>query len=148
MPTLPRTSLFRAPLLVVMLFVLALAALFPGAARPAHALAGLRAIPPDSTVIDGEVSDLLLKGKQLEVRYRNTGNVPTAILGEVQVRDAEGEVVEAVPFAESHKVAPGKRESFRVAMPLLPPGKYTLYAVVHFGGPALAAAQAELEVQP
>lgn len=148
MPTLSRTSLFRAPLVVVMLFVVALAALFPGAARPAHALAGLRAIPPDSTVIDGEVSDLLLRGKQLEVRYRNTGNVATEIVGELQVRDADGEVVEAVSFAESHKVAAGRRETFRVAMPALPPGKYTLYAVVHYGGPAMAAAQADLEVQP
>ena len=36
----------------------------------------------------------------------------------------------------------------RLAMPALPPGKYVLFAVVQFGGPAMAAAQAELEVLP
>jgi hypothetical protein len=53
-----------------------------------------------------------------------------------------------VPFVEGRRIEAGKSEKFRVAMPTLPPGKYTLYAVVHFGGPALAAAQADLEILP
>ena len=43
---------------------------------------------------------------------------------------------------------PGKTERFRATMPTVAAGKYTLWALVHFGGPALAAAQAELEILP
>ena len=91
--------------------------------------------------------DLVLKGKQLEIVYKNIGRVTTEILGELQVRDLEGNVVNAVPFVEGRRIDAGKTEKYRVNMPALSPGKYTLYALVHFGGPALAAAQADLEIQ-
>jgi hypothetical protein len=146
-----RPSPFRAPLVVVVIFVLALIALYPGASLRAQAApagsamtAGVSTTPPP---VDGEVVDLLLKGKQLEVVYKNIGRVTTEILGELQVRDPDGNVVEAVPFVEGRRIAAGKTEKYRVNMPALPPGKYTLFAVVHFGGPALAAAQADLEIQ-
>jgi hypothetical protein len=134
-----------------MIFVLALIALYPGASLraqaaptgPSSSLSGT--VAPSS--VDGEVVDLVLKGKQLEVVYKNIGRVTTEILGELQVRDPEGNVVDAVPFVEGRRIAAGKTEKYRVNMPALPPGKYTLFALVHFGGPALAAAQADLEIQ-
>ncbi|WP_145979123.1 hypothetical protein [Gemmatimonas phototrophica] len=146
-----RPSPFRAPLVVVMIFVLALIALYPGASlraqtAPASPAASVSA-PPTPSPVDGEVVDLVLKGKQLEVVYKNIGRVATEILGELQVRDPEGNVVGAVPFVEGRRVAAGKTEKYRVNMPALPPGKYTLFAVVHFGGASLAAAQADLEIQ-
>lgn len=138
-----RMSLLRAPLVVVAIFVLALLALYPGASLRAQS-------GPSAAVseVDGEVTNLALKGKQLEVVYKNTGSVRTEIVGELQVRDQDGELVDAVPFVEARRIGAGRTEKFRVAMPDLPPGKYTLFAVVQFGGPALAAAQADLEILP
>ena len=90
---------------------------------------------------------MVVKGKSLEVRYRNIGTVPTELLGEIQVRTTEDELVATVPLVEAVRVEAGKSQTFRVPMPLLPPGKYTLYAVVDFGGAELTAAQAALEIR-
>jgi hypothetical protein len=144
MPPL-RPSPFRAPLLVATIFVLALLALYPGASLRAQTTPTATGAPAS---VDGEVSDLVLKGKQLEVTYRNIGTVATSILGELQVRNEEGDVVSAVAFVEGRRIDAGKTEKFKLAMPVLAPGKYVLFAVVQFGGPELAAAQADLEVLP
>lgn len=142
-----RPSPFRAPLLVVVIFVLALIALYPGASLRAQGAPTPAAVSA-AAGIDGEVSDLVLKGKQLEVTYRNIGTVSTTIVGELQVRNEDGEVVSAVPFVEGRRIDAGKTEKFKLAMPPLAPGKYVLFAIVQFGGPEMAAAQAELEVLP
>lgn len=144
-----RTSLLRGPLVVVVMFVLALMAFFPLATLRAQAGPGRTASPalrPDT--VDGEVSDMYVKGKSLEVRYRNTGSVTTELLGEVQVRTEDDSLVATVPLVEARRIGAGKRETFRVAMPDLPPGKYTIVAVVDFGGHELTAAQAALEIRP
>lgn len=144
-----RTSLLRGPLVVVVMFVLALMAFFPLATLRAQAGPGPTATPvlrPDT--VDGEVSDMYVKGKSLEVRYRNTGSVTTELLGEVQVRTEDDSLVATVPLVEARRIGAGKRETFRVAMPFLPPGKYTIVAVVDFGGHELTAAQAALEIRP
>lgn len=148
----PRPSLLRAPLVVVAIFVLALMALYPGASLLAqHApdtvsAAHARVDPPAD--IDGEVSDMYVKGKQVEVVYRNTGRLATRIMGELQVRDEEGELVTTATIVEAKTVGAGRSEKLRVAMPALAPGRYTLYAVVDFGGDELTAAEAALEVLP
>ena len=98
--------------------------------------------------MDGEVSDMFVKGKSLEVRYRNTGTTATDIIGEVQVRVGDDSLVAVVPLMDGKRIEAGRRETFRVLMPALPPGKYTIYAVVNFGGEALTAAQADLEILP
>jgi hypothetical protein len=146
-------SLLRAPLIALGILALAALALAPLAALRAQS--ATNAPTPVATsdtlvapVVDGEVSDLLLKGKQLEVRYRNTGSIATLIVGELQVRDANDEVVLAVPFADARRVDAGRAEKFRMAMPQLAPGHYTLYAVVDFGGEQMTAAQAALEIKP
>jgi len=56
-------------------------------------------------------------------------------------------VVDAVAFVEGRRIDAGKTAKYRVNMPALPAGTYVLFALVHFGGPALAAAQADLEIQ-
>ncbi len=148
-----RTSLLRAPLLVVAMFLLALLALYPAATVRAQgapsgaAPNGSPSIVARPDTVDGEVSDVVLKGKLLEVRYRNTGTVATELLGELQVRAEDDSLVATVPIVESVRIEAGKRQTFKVAMPELPPGKYTLYAVVDFGGRELTAAQAALEVR-
>ncbi|HEY0929379.1 MAG TPA: hypothetical protein VGE27_05625 [Gemmatimonas sp.] len=146
-------SYLRAPLIALGILALGAIALAPLAALRAQSVTNG---PTHTTVtdtlpapvVDGEVSDLLLKGKQLEVRYRNTGSVATTIVGELQVRDEFDEIVLAVPFADARRVDAGRAEKFRLAMPQLAPGHYTLYAVVDFGGEQLTAAQAALEIKP
>lgn len=142
-----RISPFRAPLVVVVTFLLALLALYPGASLRGQS-APQQASTESSAAVDGEVSDLVLKGKQLEITYRNIGTVATPIIGELQVLDADGEVVGAVAFVEGRRIDAGKSEKFKLAMPALTPGRYTLFALVQYGGPALAAAQADLEILP
>lgn len=143
-----RTSPFRAPLAAVVAFLTALLVLYPGASLRGQSVSQRTGPDTVTAAIDGEVSDLVLKGKQLEVTYRNIGTVATPIIGEVQVRDGEGEVVSAVAFVEGKRIEAGRTEKFKLAMPPLPPGRYTLFALVQFGGPALAAAQADLEILP
>jgi hypothetical protein len=153
MPSLPRTSLLRAPLLVVAIFFLALLALYPGASLRAQSGADApsqtapAAMDPPAER-NGEVADMYVKGKQVEVLYRNTGRTATNILGELQVRDQDGELVATATLVEGRTVGAGRSEKLRVAMPPLAPGHYTLYAVVDFGGDSLTAAEAALEIKP
>lgn len=142
-----RITWLRSPLMALAILFFALLALLPAVAITAQAAPASPLAAPLATV-DGEVSDMFLKGKSLEVRYRNTGTTATEIVGEVQVRDGDNSLVAAVPLVEGTRVDAGKRKTFRVAMPSLPPGRYTMYAVVNFGGDTLTAAQAELEIQP
>ncbi len=138
-----RIPWLRAPLMALVILLFALLALLPAAVIQAQSPA---ASPP--ATVDGEVSDMFVKGKSLEVRYWNTGTTATDIVGEVQVRDADDSLIVAVPLVEGKRIHAGRRETFRVAMPALPSGKYTMYAVVNFGGDALTAARAELEIRP
>ena len=142
-----RITWLRSPLMALAILLFALLALLPAVALTAQAAPASPSAAPLATV-DGEVSDMFVKGKSLEVRYRNTGTTATEIVGEVQVRDGDDSLVAAVPLVEGTRVDAGKRKTFRVAMPSLPPGRYTMYAVVNFGGDTLTAAQAELEIRP
>lgn len=154
MTSLPRTSLLRGPLAVVAIFVLALLVLYPGAslrgqsAPPAASRDTVTVPASPAARVDGEVSDMVVKGRSLEIRYRNTGTVATDILGELQVRDADGELVYAEAFVEGRRIGAGRGETFKVPMPALPAGSYRLYAVVDFGGSTLTAAEAALEIRP
>lgn len=146
-----RITWLRSPLMALAILLFALLALLPAVAITAQAAPASPSASPSAAplaTVDGEVSDMFLKGKSLEVRYRNTGTTATEIVGEVQVRDGDDSLVAAVPLVEGTRVDAGKRKTFRVAMPSLPPGRYTMYAVVNFGGDTLTAAQAELEIRP
>lgn len=170
--SLPRSStadlntsraIVRAPALAAVAVIMALLALLPlgsilaqqapatpvlSSGAAANSRTEVTTISAPIPVIDGEVTNLLLKGKQLEVHYQNTGTITTTIIGELQVRDANGELVLAVPFAEAHRIDAGRKEKFTIAMPKLSPGEFTLYAVVDFGGDTMTAAQAALKIQP
>ncbi len=146
-----RITWLRSPLMALAILLFALLALLPAVAITAQAAPASPSPSPSAAplaTVDGEVSDMFVKGKSLEVRYRNTGTTATEIVGEVQVRDGDDSLVAAVPLVEGTRVDAGKRKTFRVAMPSLPPGRYTMYAVVNFGGDTLTAAQAELEIRP
>lgn len=97
--------------------------------------------------VAGEVRDLVLKGDSIEVTYKNTGTRATAIVGELQVRGDDEELVSSVLLADSMMVKAGATVRMRVAMPTLAKGRYTMFAVVDFGGPEMTAAQAALEIR-
>ena len=100
-----------------------------------------------STGLNGEVRDMVRKGDSIEVTYKNTGTKAAAIVGEVQVRSVDDELVTTVLLADSLIVKAGATQRFRVAMPKLAKGHYTLYAVVDFGGDAMTAAHAALQIK-
>ena len=103
-------------------------------------------VTPTGLSVDGELSDMYVKGDSLEVIFRNTGQVRTNIVGEIQVQTIGDSVVTTVPL-DSATVLVGATRRFRVAMPKLPPGKYLLVALVDYGGEQLTAVQAALEIR-
>ena len=103
-------------------------------------------VTPSGLAVDGELSDMFVTGDSLEVVYRNTGQQRTNIVGEVQVQTADESVVVTVPL-DSATVLAGATRRFRVAMPKLAKGQYTLVALVDFGGEQLTAVQAALDMR-
>ena len=103
-------------------------------------------VTPSGLTVDGELSDMYVKGDSLEVIFRNTGKLRTTIVGEIQVQSADNSVVTTVPL-DSATVLVGATRRFRVAMPKLPHGQYLLVALVDFGGEQLTAVQAALDMR-
>lgn len=103
-------------------------------------------VTPTGADVDGELSDMFLKGDSLEIVYRNTGKTRTTIVGEVQVQAAGDSVVATVPL-DSATVLVGATRRYRVAVPQLPRGKYLLVALIDFGGEQLTAVQTTLEIR-
>jgi hypothetical protein len=97
--------------------------------------------------IDGQVQNLVLKGDSLEVTYKNIGSQPTAIVGELQVHVTEDDIVSSTVFANALLVKPGATQRFKIAMPKIAKGKYTLVAIVDYGGAQMTAAMATLEMR-
>lgn len=129
--------------------LVALAMASPIALLHAHSVSspcGVRPSSAQSLRIDGEVSDMYVKGDSLEVVFCNTGRFQTSIVGEIQVRLVGDSVVTAVPIT-SASVRSGEQRTMRIAMPRLAKGAYVLFVVVDFGGAQLTAAKAELEIR-
>lgn len=103
-------------------------------------------VTPTGLHADGELTDMYVKGDSLEVVFRNTGQLRTDIVGEIQVLAADSSVVTTVPL-DSTTVLVGATRHFRVAMPKLPRGQYVLVALVDFGGDQLTAVQAALDIR-
>lgn len=97
--------------------------------------------------VNGEVRNMVLKGDSIEVTYKNTGALPTAIVGELQVHLTEDEVVSSVVFADAMVIKAGATQRFRIAIPKLAKGKYTLVAIVDYGGEQMTAAMASLDMR-
>jgi P pilus assembly chaperone PapD len=103
-------------------------------------------VSPSGLRVDGELSDMYVKGDSLEIVFKNTGKVRTNIVGQVAVQTPDESVVTTIPI-EAVMVHVGATRRLRVAMPKLPPGKYVLVAMVDFGGDQLTAVQAALEMR-
>jgi len=130
-------------------FLIAAAMICPIGRLHAHSApspCSARALSAQSLRIDGEVSDMYVKGDSLEVVFCNTGRFQTSLVGEIQVRLVGDSVVTALPIA-SASVKSGEQRTLRIAMPKLAKGAYVLFVVVDFGGAQLTAAKAELEIR-
>lgn len=103
-------------------------------------------VTPSGLSVDGELSDMYVKGDSLEVVFRNTGKLRARIVGEVQVQSPNDSVVTTVPLEEA-TVLMGATRHLRVPMPKLPRGTYVLMAIVDFGGDQLTTVQAALEMK-
>ncbi len=119
----------------------------PAKGRLGETIATVTAAAP---AIDGKLQNVVItgsKGDSIEITYANTGTMATAIVGEVQVFVSEDEVVATVPFADAQIISAGTTQRFRVAMPKLAKGRYTLIAIVEYGGETMTAAQATLAIR-
>ena len=121
----------------------------PGTVKGASSEA-IAPVTSTTPAIDGKLRNMIItgaKGDSIEITYANTGTMATAIVGEVQVFVSEDEVVATVPFADAQIIRAGTTQRFRVAMPKLAKGRYTLIAIVEYGGETMTAAQATLAIR-
>ena len=109
-----------------------------------------RFFTPITPAIEGKLTNMAIvgaKGDTIELTYQNTGTVPMPIAGEVQVHAGADDTVASVPFVDGLMVRAGATQRFRVPMPKLTKGRYTLIAIVDYGGETMTAAQAKLDIR-
>lgn len=83
--------------------------------------------------------------RDLVIAFRNTGGVSLRTTGRVEFRRADNSVAATATIAE-FPTLPGARRNVSVAMPQLPPGKYTALAMLDFGGSEIAAGQIDVDI--
>lgn len=84
--------------------------------------------------------------KQLVVTFRNTGSRQTQTHGSVEVRRPDNSLVTTIPIPE-FPTLPGATRRLGVPLPVLPPGKYVLLALLDYDGAEIAAGQVDLEIR-
>ncbi len=107
---------------------------------------------PGGLRLDGEVSDVVVRARstragaeQATVTFRNSGERHLLGQGRIEIRRDDNSVLATVPLPAIYAL-PGAVMQVSAVLPLAPKGKYTLLAIVDFGGPELAAAQLDHEV--
>lgn len=105
---------------------------------------------PDSTKIGGEVDDVKAQpmgdGEHYLVGFRNTGNAHVYLSGRVEIKQG-GQVVDRISFPGGMLVERGGKRLIDAVGKKLPPGSYSVVAMVDYGGPNLVAGQANLTVR-
>ncbi|HYW30387.1 MAG TPA: hypothetical protein VE869_02690 [Gemmatimonas sp.] len=102
-------------------------------------------VTPPELDVAGAVSALIVRRDSIDVLFENTGRSRADIVGVVQVRTHDNTVVHSMPLPEA-TVLPGGLRRYRIPVPALPPGRFTVIGIVDFGGDVMAAAQAALEI--
>lgn len=102
-------------------------------------------VTPPGLGVAGTVNTLVVRDGTIELHFANTGRSRADIVGVVQVRRADDTVVHSMALPEA-TVLPGGSRRYRVAMPVLPAGRFTVIGIVDYGGDVMAAAQAPLVV--
>jgi len=107
-------------------------------------------IIPESTHIAGEVDDVktqtLSDGQHYLVDFHNTGNAHVYLSGRVEIKQG-GTVVDRVAFPQGLLVERAGKRLIDAVGKKLPPGSYSVVALVDYGGPNLVAGQANITVR-
>jgi P pilus assembly chaperone PapD len=105
---------------------------------------------PESTRIGGEINDVktqsLGDGQHYLVDFRNTGNAHVYLSGRVEIKQG-GTVVDRVAFPQGMLVERSGKRLIDAVGKKLPPGSYSVVALVDYGGPNLVAGQANITVR-
>ena len=105
---------------------------------------------PASTRIGGEINDVktqtLGDGQHYLVDFRNTGNAHVYLSGRVEIKQG-GTVVDRVAFPQGMLVERSGKRLIDAVGKKLPPGSYSVVALVDYGGPNLVAGQANITVR-
>jgi len=106
---------------------------------------------PRELPADGEVAELTLRphpsahADSVDLVFENTGGRHLTARGSLEFRRGDN-VVAARADLPALYALPGARSRARVAVPMLPAGRYVVLAILDYGGAELAAAQIEYEV--
>jgi P pilus assembly chaperone PapD len=110
-------------------------------------------VAPEGLAADAEVTDVRVSGVQnakdarqeVSVTFRNSGALHVAAQGRVEIRREDNSLAAVVQLPAMHTL-PGAERVAKVPMPACPAGRYTILAIVDYGGAELAAAQLEHEI--
>lgn len=110
-------------------------------------------VAPAGLRMEGEVTDVRVTAlrasrtasHEAQVTFRNTGGLHVAATGRIEIRRDDNSLVAVTPLPAMHAL-PGAESVAKVRLPDCPAGRYTILAIVDYGGAELAAAQLEHEV--
>jgi P pilus assembly chaperone PapD len=113
-------------------------------------------VAPTGLRTEGEVTDVRvvaargIRGAsatppEAQVTFRNTGQLHVSATGRIEIRREDNSLVAVTPLPAMHAL-PGAETVAKVRLPACPPGRYTILAIVDYGGAELAAAQLEHDV--
>lgn len=106
-------------------------------------------VAPDGLHPEGDVTDVRVTtpasasrdtAAQVEVTFRNTGRVHLSTQGRIEIRREDNSLVAVTALPAMHAL-PGAESVASVRLPPCPTGRYTILAIVDYGGTELAAAQ-------
>jgi P pilus assembly chaperone PapD len=107
-------------------------------------------IIPDSTHIGGEVDDVHMQsaadGTHYLINFHNTGNAHVYLSGRVEIKQGNT-IVDRVTFPPTLLVERGGTRVIDAIGKKLPPGSYSVVALVDYGGPNLVAGQTNVTVR-
>lgn len=83
--------------------------------------------------------------REVSVWFHNTGTAHVRMRTSLEVRDAQGALVQNIAGPEA-PMTPGAKRIIRIGMPDLPAGDYVAIVLLDYGGAEIAAAQADFRV--
>ncbi|HTW83016.1 MAG TPA: hypothetical protein VMD91_02975 [Candidatus Sulfotelmatobacter sp.] len=107
-------------------------------------------IIPDTTHIGGEIDDVRMQsaadGAHYLVNFHNTGNAHVYLSGRVEIKQGSA-IVDRLTLPSGLLVERGGTRVVDILGKKLPPGSYSVVALVDYGGPNLVAGQTNVTVR-
>ena len=105
---------------------------------------------PESTRLAGEVTDVKTQpmddGEHYLVDFKNTGNAHEYLSGRVEVKQGTA-IVDRVTFPQGMLVERSGKRLIDAVGKKLPPGSYSVVAMIDYGGSSIVAGQANITVR-